>query len=68
MSLESNTTARKLAKAVGRADWMSLAFELGNSQTLFRDFWSLLTPLGHAPYRMVPGGRTLKISHYDETP
>ncbi len=49
----------------------ALAFEFGsanvNSRTFFRDFWELLTPLGYTLYRMVPGGRTLKISHYDET-
>jgi hypothetical protein len=29
--------------------------------------WELLGPLGYDLYRIVPGGRTVKIVHYDET-
>jgi FkbM family methyltransferase len=49
----------------------ALSFEFGsanvNSRTFFRDFWDLLTPLGYEIHRIVPGGRTVEISSYDET-
>jgi FkbM family methyltransferase len=49
----------------------ALSFEFGsanvNSRTFFRDMWELLGPLGYELYRIVPGGRTVKIVHYDET-
>jgi len=38
MSLESNTTACKLAKAVTRVGWMSLAFEFGSPNVNSRTF------------------------------
>jgi FkbM family methyltransferase len=49
----------------------ALSFEFGsanvNSRTFFRDAWDLLDPLGYELHRIVPGGRTVRISRYDET-
>ena len=57
---------RALATGVIRA----LSFEFGsgniNSRTFFRDFWDLLTKHSYDIYRILPGGRTLRILRYDE--
>lgn len=43
-------------------------FEFGsgnvNSRTYFRDFWELLTPMGYAFFRVLPGGRALPVGEY----
>jgi FkbM family methyltransferase len=49
----------------------ALSFEFGsanvNSRTFFRDMWEFLGPFGYDLYRIVPGGKIVKIVHYDET-
>jgi FkbM family methyltransferase len=49
----------------------ALSFEFGsanvNSRTFFRDVWELLDPLDYQVHRIAPGGRTIRISRYDET-
>ncbi len=49
----------------------ALSFEFGsanvNSRTFFRDLWDFLEPLGYQLHRIVPGGRTLRVTSYDET-
>jgi FkbM family methyltransferase len=47
---------------------MSLEFGSGNinSRTFFRDFWGLLTGHGFEIFRVLPGGRTLRIRQYYE--
>ena len=46
-------------------------FEFGsanlNSRTFFRDFWALFKGYGYDLYRVLPGGATLSISHYDDS-
>jgi FkbM family methyltransferase len=48
----------------------ALSFEFGsgnvNSRTFFRDFWDFLTPLGFQIYRIIPGGRVVRINAYYE--
>jgi FkbM family methyltransferase len=48
----------------------ALSFEFGsgniNSRTFFRDFWDFLTGHGFEMFRVLPGGRTLRISEYYE--
>jgi FkbM family methyltransferase len=48
----------------------ALTFEFGgcnvDSRTYFRDFWSLLCPLGYSIFRIVPGGRLVPIRKYSE--
>lgn len=49
----------------------AMTFEFGsanvNSRTFFRDFWDLLTGHGFEISRLVPGGRLMPVSRYDET-
>ena len=46
-------------------------FEFGsanvNSGTFFRDFWKLFNGHEYELYRVLPGGATLSISHYDDS-
>lgn len=48
----------------------ALSFEFGsgniNSRTFFRDFWELLTGYCYEIYRVLPGGKILRIASYDE--
>jgi FkbM family methyltransferase len=48
----------------------ALSFEFGsgnvNSRTFFRDFWELLTGYRYHIYRVLPGGKVLRIRRYDE--
>jgi FkbM family methyltransferase len=48
----------------------ALSFEFGsgniNSRTYFRDYWDLLTERSYEIYRILPRGRILRISRYDE--
>jgi len=48
----------------------ALSLEFGpsniNSRTFFRDFWQFLTDHGFEIFRVLPGGRTLRISQYHE--
>jgi FkbM family methyltransferase len=57
---------RALTRGVIRA----LSFEFGsgniNSRTFFRDYWDLLTERNYDIYRILPRGRILRISRYDE--
>lgn len=52
-------------KAIG-----ALSIEFGssniNSRTFFRDFWDFLTGYGFELFRVLPGGRTLRIEEYYE--
>jgi hypothetical protein len=58
------------ARALARGAIRALSFEFGagniNSRTFFRDYWDLLTKHGYEIYRVLPGGRTLRIVRYDE--
>jgi FkbM family methyltransferase len=49
----------------------ALSFEFGsanvNSRVFFRDMWDLLEPLGYQISRIVPGGRVVAVTQYDET-
>jgi FkbM family methyltransferase len=48
----------------------ALTFEFGgcnvDSRTYFKDYWSLLSPLGYSLFRVIPGGRLLAIATYSE--
>jgi len=49
----------------------AFSFEFGsgniNSRTFFRDFWELLTPLNFRIFRILPGGKSLRILEYHES-
>jgi FkbM family methyltransferase len=49
----------------------ALSFEFGsanvNSRTFFRDIWEYLRSFDYNIYRIIPGGRTIQVLHYDET-
>jgi FkbM family methyltransferase len=61
---------RGAARALSRGAIRALPFEFGsgniNSRTFFRDYWDLLTKHGYQIYRVLPGGRTLRILRNDE--
>lgn len=46
-------------------------FEFGsgnvNSRTYFRDFWELLSTAGYQFYRVLPGGRILRVDKYSDS-
>jgi FkbM family methyltransferase len=56
------------ALASGAIRAMSFEFGSGNinSRTFFRDYWDLLTNYGYEVYRVLPRGRILRVSRYDE--
>lgn len=65
---------RGSSNALGKRRIKALTFEFGgcniDSRTYFRDYWSMLVPLGFVLYRIVPGGRIFQIrnsSLRDET-
>lgn len=61
---------RGASRALATGRIRALAFEFGsgnvNSRTFFRDYWDLLTGHGYELYRILPRGRTLPITRYDE--
>lgn len=61
---------RGAERLLGEGRVGAIAFEFGsahiNSRVFFHDLWDLLTPLGFAIERILPGGRTLPIPAYYE--
>jgi FkbM family methyltransferase len=61
---------RGAEKAMARGAIRAMSFEFGsgniNSRTFFRDYWDLLTRYGYEIHRVLPRGRLLRISRYDE--
>jgi FkbM family methyltransferase len=61
---------RGASRSFSRGAIGALSFEFGsgniNSRTFFRDFWDFLTEHGFEMFRVLPGGRTLRIREYYE--
>lgn len=61
---------RGAEKAMAQGAIRAMSFEFGsgniNSRTFFRDYWDLLTQHGYEIHRVLPRGRLLRISRYDE--
>jgi FkbM family methyltransferase len=72
MDIEGNELAalQGAKEALKNKAIRALSFEFGsgniNSRTFFHDFWDLLTGYGYNIYRVLPAGKLLRITRYDE--